>query len=115
MASGLQNLFIIFTILSLVVLPIYSQSTNNAISATFVGSPIPTSIPGDNTYTLLGCYVEPPASSGHRALGPAGTYITPSGLNVNSLTVEQCLQACATTLDSTGSDAYPYAGVENAR
>ncbi|RYO75006.1 hypothetical protein DL766_008179 [Monosporascus sp. MC13-8B] len=60
----------------------------------------PTLMPGDVTYTLLGCYGEP--STGH-AFGQEGQYAVPGELPAENVTIMTCFQGCADLKPPNGS------------
>ncbi|RYP77872.1 hypothetical protein DL771_000969 [Monosporascus sp. 5C6A] len=71
----------------------------------------PTLMPGDATYTLLGCYGE--SSTGH-AFGQEGQYAMPGEISAENLTIKTCFQGCAGLKPPNGSlGQYAYVGVQN--
>ncbi|RYP49037.1 hypothetical protein DL768_005177 [Monosporascus sp. mg162] len=71
----------------------------------------PTLMPGDATYTLLGCYGE--SSTGH-AFGQEGQYAVPGEIPAENLTIMTCFQGCASLKTSNGSlGQYAYVGLQN--
>ncbi|RYP32794.1 hypothetical protein DL767_005042 [Monosporascus sp. MG133] len=71
----------------------------------------PTLMPGDATYTLLGCYGEP--STGH-AFGQEGQYAVPGEIPAQNLTIMTCFQGCAGLKPPNGSlGQYAYVGLQN--
>ncbi|RYP24216.1 hypothetical protein DL765_000711 [Monosporascus sp. GIB2] len=71
----------------------------------------PTLMPGDATYTLLGCYGEP--STGH-AFGQEGQYAVPGELPAENVTIMTCFQGCAGLKPPNGSlGQYAYVGLQN--
>ncbi|RYP54127.1 hypothetical protein DL769_010407 [Monosporascus sp. CRB-8-3] len=71
----------------------------------------PTLMPGDATYTLLGCYGEP--STGH-AFGQEGQYAVPGEIPAENLTIMTCFQGCGGLKQPNGTlGQYAYVGVQN--
>ncbi|RYP89718.1 hypothetical protein DL770_004159 [Monosporascus sp. CRB-9-2] len=71
----------------------------------------PTLMPGDATYTLLGCYGE--SGTGH-AFGQEGRYAVPGEIPADNLTILACFQGCAGLKPPNGSlGQYAYVGVQN--
>lgn len=78
-------------------------------------SSTPTPVSGNDIYVLRGCFSEPEADSGTRALGANGNYTAPIFGSADALTVPLCLEACAVALASSNQGVYNFAGVENGR
>ena len=92
-----------------------STSVSTLSSSSNFPSSTPIFVPGDSTWTLLGCYNELPANSSARALGITGSYISPVLSSPDALTVPGCLDGCGVALSPNGAGAYPYAAVEDSR
>ncbi|KAH9905276.1 hypothetical protein F4778DRAFT_779623 [Xylariomycetidae sp. FL2044] len=76
----------------------------------------PTLIPGDPTYTLLGCYSPPGGAddSGAHAFGPEGTYKVPEAVHPENMTIPACLAGCERLPPpDTNCEHYPYVGLWN--
>lgn len=89
-----------------------TRSTTCTRTTTITIAYKPTLAPGDDTYTLFGCYGEASEEGGL----PFHQHEAPAGISGDKLTLDACLKGCAALKPPTKDfEQYAYAGTKNGR